>query len=182
MKSLEPLWQHSLECAAAARRLAWVFRYEGMDETYIAGLIHDIGKLVIHQYFPEQFRILNKEEKGEADHLAMEKEILGMTHAAIAGKIAKHWNFPETLVEAVANHHEEGWKLNPQLGKIIFYANRFVQGRVDFFTMLNFFGQSGMSYPSSWNSEDLTGVENMLQAEIKKASSMINSSRASNLA
>jgi putative nucleotidyltransferase with HDIG domain len=181
VKSLEPLWQHSVECAVAARRLAWVFRYEGMDEAYLAGLIHDIGKLVIQQYFPEQFRILKKEEKGEEDDLVMEKEILGMTHAAIAGKIAKHWNFPEPLVEAVAHHHDEGWKLNPKLGKIIFYANRFVLGRIDFFTMLNFFEQAGFGYPSSWKSEDLTRVEDMIRGELKKASSMVHSSGSSNL-
>jgi putative nucleotidyltransferase with HDIG domain len=181
VKSLEPLWQHSVECAVAARRLAWVFRYEGMDEAYVAGLVHDIGKLVIQQYFPDQLRLIKKEDKEGADDLAMEKEILGMTHAAIAGKIAKHWNFPEPLVEAVAHHHDEGWQLNPKLGKIIFYANRFVLGRVDFFSILNLFGQSGISYSPSWKAEDLARVEDMLQGEIKKASSMLHSSSVSSV-
>ncbi len=181
VKSLEPLWQHSVECAVAARRLAWVFRYEGMEEAYLAGLIHDIGKLVIQQYFPDQFSLIQKGNQGGVDHLELEKEILGMTHAAIAGKIAEHWNFPESLVEAVACHHGEGWRLNPKFGKIVYYANCFVLGMVDFISMLNLFGQSGIFYPSNWKVEDLAKIEDMLQGEIKKASSMLHPSPSSNL-
>jgi putative nucleotidyltransferase with HDIG domain len=174
VKALQPLWQHSLECALATKRLAWVYRYEAMDEAYLVGLLHDIGKLVIQQFFPEQFRLIQGGNNGGGEDLKLEKEVLGLTHAEIAGRMAQHWNFPETLVEAIAHHHDEKWKLNPRLGRIVSYANRFVLGKVDYYTMLELFRQAGDTYSSSWKPEDLKRVEEMLQAEVKKASSMLN--------
>ena len=174
VKSLQPLWQHSLECALATKRLAWVFRYEAMDEAYLVGLIHDIGKLVIQQYFPDQFRLIKRENQGDGEELRLEKEILGVTHAEIAGKMAQHWNFPDTLVEAIAQHHDEKWQLNPKLGRIVSYANRYVLGKVDFGNMLEMFRKSGDAYPSSWKAEDLKRVEEMLREEIKKACTLLN--------
>jgi putative nucleotidyltransferase with HDIG domain len=174
VKALQPLWQHSLECALATKRLAWVYRYEAMDEAYLVGLLHDIGKLVIQQFFPDQFRLIQSGNNGGIECLQLEKEVLGLTHAEVAGKMARHWNFPETLVEAIAHHHDEKWQLNPKLGRMVFYANRFVLGMVDFYTMVELFRQSGDVYPSSWKAEDLKRIEEMLQEEIKKASSLLN--------
>lgn len=175
VKSLEPLWKHSLECALVAKRLAWVYRYEAMDEAYLVGLIHDIGKLVIQQHFPEQFRIIQSKENGGLEDLENEKEILGMTHAEIAGKLSEHWNFSETLVEAIGHHHDEKWQLNPQLGRILFNADHFVSGEIDFDKMLESFRQEGMTYPINWKSEELRKVEEILHEEMKKASSMLES-------
>ncbi|MCX5912280.1 MAG: HDOD domain-containing protein [Deltaproteobacteria bacterium] len=180
IESLRPLWQHSLECGLAAKRLAWVFRYEAMDEAYLVGLIHDIGTLIIQQYFPDQFRLLKKQSNGVGEDLGLEREILGMTHAEIAGKVAEQWNFPETLVEAIAHHHDENWQLNPKLGRILFYADHFVMGMVDFHKMLDLFRQAGMNYPMTWKDEELKKAEDMLKEEIQKASSMLVSSQAPN--
>lgn len=174
VKSLQPLWQHSLECALATKRLAWVFRYEAMDEAYLVGLIHDIGKLVIQQHFPDQYRLIAGKTQGGIEELRLEKEVLGVSHAEIAGKMAQHWNFPESLVEAIAHHHDEKWQVNPKLGRIVFYANRFVLGLVDFATMLALFRQSGDVYPANWKEEDLKRIEEMLREEVKKAQSMLN--------
>jgi putative nucleotidyltransferase with HDIG domain len=180
VESLRPLWQHSLECGLAAKRLAWVFRYEDMDEAYLAGLIHDIGRLVIQQYFPDQFSLLKRQTNGAGEDMELEREILGITHAEIAGKMAEQWNFPETLIEAIAHHHDGNWQLNPKLGRILFYADQFVLGMVDFHKMLDLFRQAGMNYPMSWKDEELKKAEDMLQEEIKKASSMLGSSQPPN--
>ena len=106
--------------------------------------------------------------------MRLEKEILGVTHAEIAGKMALHWNIPDNLVEAIAHHHDEKWQLNPKLGRIVSYANRFVLGMIDFVSMLELFRQSGDAYPASWKPEDLKRIEEMLQEEIKKACKMLN--------
>jgi putative nucleotidyltransferase with HDIG domain len=179
VEALKPLWQHSLECAFVAKRLAWVYRYEAMDEAYLVGLIHDIGKLVIHQYFPDQLRIIKSKNDGGAEDLKLEKEVLGLTHAEIAGKMAKQWNFPEALVEAIAHHHDEKWELNPNLGRILFYADRFVSGLVDFHRMLELFTQAGMRFPLSWHLDELKRVEEIFKEEMKKACSLLNPPLAS---
>jgi putative nucleotidyltransferase with HDIG domain len=174
VKSLQPLWQHSLECALVAKRMAWVYRYEAMDEAYLVGLIHDIGKLVIQQYFPEQFRLIKGKTYTGIEDLEAEKEILGMSHASIAGRMAEHWNFPEAIVESIAQHHDQVWQLNPRLGRILFYADRFVSGMIDFYTMLELFRQSGMVYPANWKAEELKKVEAGLREEMKNSSSILN--------
>jgi putative nucleotidyltransferase with HDIG domain len=174
VEALKPLWQHSLECAFVAKRLAWVYRYEAMDEAYLAGLIHDIGKLVVHQYFPDQLRIIKSKNDGGIEDLKAEKEVLGLTHAQIAGEMAKQWNFPEALVEAIAHHHDEKWELNPTLGRILFFADRFVSGLVDFHRMLELFTQAGMRFPLNWHLDELKRVEEIFREEMKKAASLLD--------
>jgi putative nucleotidyltransferase with HDIG domain len=178
VETFKPLWQHSLECAFIAKRLAWVYRYEGLDEAYLAGLIHDIGKLVIQQYFRDPSRLIQNKTAAGSDPLKAEKEVLGMTHAEIAGRIAEQWNFHESLVEAIAHHHDEKWKLNPKLGRILFYANRFVSGAVDFNRMLELFTQAGMHFPLNWHFNELRKVEEIFREEMNKAASLMNAPAA----
>jgi putative nucleotidyltransferase with HDIG domain len=174
VKSLQPLWQHSLECALAAKRMAWVYRYEAMDEAYLVGLIHDIGKLVLQQYFPEQFRLIKGKNDIAVEDLEAEKAILGMTHALIGGRMAEHWNFPEPVVESITQHHDQMWKLNPRLGRILFHADQFSSGMIDFCTMLESFRQSGMVYPVNWEAEELKKIEAGLREEMKKSCFLLN--------
>ena len=174
VEGLKPLWTHSLGCALVAKRLAWVYHYEAMDEAYLVGLIHDIGKLVVHQYFPDQYRLIRNKIQEGFDSLKLEKEILGVTHAEIAGRMAEQWNFNEVLVEAVAHHHDEKWTLNPKLGRILFYANRFAAGLVDFNRMLELFTQAGMHFPLNWHFNELKRVEEIFCEELNKAASMMN--------
>jgi len=174
VEEFKPLWTHSLGCALVAKRLAWVYRYEALDEAYLVGLIHDIGKLVIQQYFPDQYRLLGSRSQDGRGILKLEKEILGMTHAEIGGRMAVQWNFSESLVEALTHHHDEKWELNPQLGRILFYANRFVSGQVDFNRMLELFTQAGMHFPLNWHFNELKRVEEIFQEEMNKAFSLMN--------
>jgi putative nucleotidyltransferase with HDIG domain len=174
VQALQPLWQHSLECAVIAKRLAWIYRYETLDEAYFAGLIHDIGKLIIQQYFLEAHQKIENAMDGGDENLEAEKEILGITHAEIGGKMAQRWDFPAPLVDVITHHHDQDWRLNPKLGMIIYFADRFVAGSVDFTSLLSAFSQAGMSHPASWNPTDLQEVEEILKGEIEKAHTMFN--------
>jgi putative nucleotidyltransferase with HDIG domain len=178
VETLKPLWRHSMESAFIAKRLAWVYRYEGLDEAYLAGLIHDIGKLVIQQYLPDAHRQIQCLSAAGADLLKAEQEVLGLTHAEIAGRIAQLWNFNDSLTEAIAHHHNENWKLNPQLGRILFYANRFVLGLVGFQPMLELFTQAGMKFPLNWHLDELKRVEEIFREEMNKAASFFTSAVA----
>ncbi|HSR10306.1 MAG TPA: HDOD domain-containing protein [Thermodesulfobacteriota bacterium] len=169
VEALQPLWQHSLECALIAKRLAWMYRYDSLDEAYLSGLTHDIGKLIIQQYFSKQYGEIEKMKESGIDPLAAEKEILTLTHAEIGAKVAERWAFPESLVEAIARHHDRKWEISPALGKILFYADRYTFALIDFQSMVEAFADEGMAYPSTWDTTDLASVEMILQEEMGKA-------------
>ena len=99
-------WRHSLYCGVIARLLADKCNVLHSERLFVAGLLHDIGKLIIAQRLPDETLqiILNASEK---KYLAIdiEKELLGFTHADVGGELMKLWNMPETLFESVAYHH-----------------------------------------------------------------------------
>jgi hypothetical protein len=64
--------------------------------------------------------------------------------------------------------------LNPKLGRILYFADRFVLGVIDFSSILRAFKEAGISHPGSWNSEDLQEVEEILRGEIDKAHAIFN--------
>jgi len=174
VQALQPLWQHSLECALIAKRLAWMYRYDSLDEAYLSGLTHDIGRLVIQQYFSDQYREIEKKKESGVEWLQAEKEVLELTHAEIGGKIAERWAFPPNLVEAIGHHHDRQWKLNPTLGKILHYSDQYTNKLMDFSQLLEAFSQEGLDYPITWDSSDLTSVEQILQEELGKSQSMFH--------
>jgi len=174
VQALQPLWQHSMECALIAKRLAWMYRLDSLDEAYLAGLTHDIGRLVIQQYFSEQYWEIEERTKAGKDLLEAEKEVLEMTHAEIGGKIAERWGFPANLADSIAHHHDREWTVNPVLGKILYYADQYISGQLSFSAMLEAFSQEGMNYPATWDSSDLGSVEQILQEEIGKAKAMFS--------
>lgn len=99
-------WRHSIGTAETARLLAQHTRYAKPEECFIAGLIHDIGKMVLNQNaLPEVYRATNLSQKEQlAIHIA-EQRILGFDHAGIGAALAERWNFPPVLVESIRRHH-----------------------------------------------------------------------------
>jgi putative nucleotidyltransferase with HDIG domain len=107
--SLDSLWRHSLGTARCAQALAGV---EGADKTdkdvcFMAGLVHDMGKLVLAELFPEDYkRVLALTEAENVTSREAELAVLGVSHAEIGGYLLGLWGFEETVVLAVARHHE----------------------------------------------------------------------------
>jgi len=102
----EDFWRHSLGCAAGARVLAKQCRFLSPEEAFVAGLIHDIGKIVIDQLLHEEFeRILDLVHQKHIPIIDAEKQILGVTHADIGQWLGTKWNFPNHLVDSIAYHH-----------------------------------------------------------------------------
>ncbi len=103
------LWRHSVAVAAGTQWLAIMHRYERPDQAMVAGLTHDIGKLVIDEllrqdkiWLAEWIRL---REQG-VPFLELERLVTGLDHAQLGGRIAEHWNLPEVLYETIAYHHE----------------------------------------------------------------------------
>ncbi len=106
---LVSLWRHAILTAQLSQLIAQ--RYEGeselaAEEYYTCGLLHDIGKVVLLDNFPDEYLEVFRDarEHGRAVHLS-EKEILGTTHTEIGALVAVRWDFPEEVVQAIRHHH-----------------------------------------------------------------------------
>ncbi len=103
---MEKFWIHSIACGAAAQTLAKHIGNQDREECFIAGLIHDIGKIILCQYLPKEFNEITRNVR-EKNILIFdsERELYNTTHQEIGGIIAKNWNLPANLQQAVCHHH-----------------------------------------------------------------------------
>ncbi|HUY03276.1 MAG TPA: HDOD domain-containing protein [Rhodocyclaceae bacterium] len=99
---------HSLTTAAFARQLCSVYASNEADpgDCYIAGLLHDFGKIVFAQFMPEQFRqvLARNAETSQPSHHA-ELELIGADHTVVGAMLADKWQFPAALVDSIRSHH-----------------------------------------------------------------------------
>ncbi len=118
-------WEHSLAAGIAARTLARQLGYRISGESFVAGLLHDIGILVTHQYFHEDYKkIVEAVAEGKSTFQDMEQDVLFATHGEIGGWLAERWNLPEQLIEAIKYHHRpELAEKNPQLTALIHFVD-----------------------------------------------------------
>ncbi len=104
--NMEKFWLHSVACGAAAQTLAKHVGNQDKEECFIAGLIHDIGKIILCQYLPKEFNaVIKNVQENNILIYDSEKELLNTTHQEIGGIIAKNWNLPTSLQYAVCYHH-----------------------------------------------------------------------------
>jgi putative nucleotidyltransferase with HDIG domain len=105
---------HSLTTAAIARQLCGQYARGEADpgDCYIAGLLHDFGKVVLAQYLAPEFRDALERTHGTDGSGGMplhqaEREVIGVDHGFIGAKLAERWQFPPHLVEVIRLHHSE---------------------------------------------------------------------------
>jgi putative nucleotidyltransferase with HDIG domain len=106
--TMENFWRHSLYCAVAARVLADSFNKRNADTLFVAGLLHDIGQLLIFNQRPHQAKAALLKVLDSSEELSLhevEREMIGFDHAQVGGELLRHWNFPDVLVECVEFHH-----------------------------------------------------------------------------
>lgn len=100
------LYHHAVGTAVIAEKLAGYTGCAEPGQAYTAGLLHDIGKVVLDQSiasaYPLFYRRLMEEENSFCD---TEQEILGTDHTAVGARLAVKWAFPESLVDIIRNHH-----------------------------------------------------------------------------
>ena len=95
----QTLWEHALATALAADELARVAGEPRGGNSFIAGLMHDIGKLVLHLSDSRNFAALDHEDE------AREAEIFGVTHDQVGACLAEHWGLEDDVVWAILSHH-----------------------------------------------------------------------------
>ena len=118
---IRDFWEHSFTCGLAAKVIALDLK-EPCNDFFVAGLIHDIGKLVIYMTFPMEFyRIIETLGPLRFKSSQEEKNILGITHDEVGTKLLKRWLFPESLIAAVGLHHCPHKALEQSLFSVVTY-------------------------------------------------------------
>lgn len=101
------LWEHALVTALSGRAYAKAFRSPRVEEAFLGGLMHDIGKSVMGIKFPDRYGALVRAiYNGEADGLEMELETFGFDHTMVGEALLMGWNLPASMVQAVRWHHD----------------------------------------------------------------------------
>jgi putative nucleotidyltransferase with HDIG domain len=102
----ENLWAHSVGVAVASRLVARVCGLAGCEEAYIAGLLHDIGLILLDQTLPRHFHKLIETINEQTPTFVVESRMLSFDHAMLGGFVARRWNFPDSVADAIAFHHQ----------------------------------------------------------------------------
>ncbi len=103
--SFETLQQHSLRVAGLAREIV-ADRFQA-DDAFMAGMLHDIGKLVLASRLPElSRRAMEKSRRNRLPPWQTERELLGISHAEVGAYLLGLWGLPYPIIEAAAYHHQ----------------------------------------------------------------------------
>ncbi|MBL8877727.1 MAG: HDOD domain-containing protein [Phycisphaerales bacterium] len=101
------LWKHSVAVALAVERLARSLAREQVGQAFTAGLLHDIGKIILNTSVGADYaKIAELVKQGGVSFCEAEKSILGFTHAEIGARVGERWELPEAIVRAIRYHHE----------------------------------------------------------------------------
>lgn len=175
--SINKFWTHSICVGVTAKALAIQQGVSPVarEEFFVAGLLHDLGKVLLNHRFAEEYRLaLELTAREQGDLAQCEKSVLGVDHGLIGGMIARKWQLSQNLIAALAGHHQpemvpEG---NRQLVATVALANVYAN--------VHDFGSAGDPYPNPQHLDlvlqllalrwrDLEDLRQMVQAEIEKA-------------
>lgn len=119
-------WRHSIATAACARGLARRMRFN-QDIAFTAGLLHDIGRLVLVSAQPDAYAaVVRWRAEHDGDWQAAEQAVLGIDHVDAGVALADHWNFSGTMRQAIAYHHAPEVHGAGFLAAIVHVANAIV--------------------------------------------------------
>ncbi len=150
---LSAYWRHAIATALCARALAERLG-ENPDQAYTAGLLHDIGRLVLATQFAERYaQVVAYRVAHDAYLLDAEQEVLGFDHTVVGEALARHWRLPHALAQAALCHHNPGAGSAHRLAQLIHVADAMahaldLSGQVDDLVPA--------IRPSAWNELQLT--------------------------
>lgn len=131
---LPAFWRHGICTAACAKVLA---KRLGLNPeiAFTAGVLHDIGKLIIVVEYPAAAKVVAVGEASDESFLEAERSLIGYDHAALGGELAKRWKFPQAIRDAIRLHHsppDASGRSN--LSDVVYIANLFAhaldQGKI----------------------------------------------------
>ena len=103
---MKEFWRHSFSCAVLSQDISQRLSFSFSDQVFVAGLLHDIGKLILDLHVPDKFgSALELSMKDRIDLHEAERRIIGVDHGLVGKWIMEKWKFPDHLIEAAWMHH-----------------------------------------------------------------------------
>jgi len=130
-KTMNGLYEHSLACAIASRVIAQKKGLKEPEEISVAGLLHDIGKVILLLEFPKEYEAAMNEAQAKGLSIYdAEKIQFNATHANVGSWLAEKWRFPKNLIEVIEFHHRPTLSKNaPMETAIVHFADMLVRAR-----------------------------------------------------
>ena len=150
---MDMFWRHSIAVATTARILASSRREQNIEKFFTAGLLHDIGKLIIFVEAPKYAKAVI-DKCNETDELMhkVEKEILGFDHAKLGAMLLKKWKLPDDIVASVYYHHMPSISSTDIITPGIIHV-------ADIITHALQFGSSGEKFVPTLNEKAWTAID-----------------------
>lgn len=100
------IWENSTCTAMTAHLIAQHLKKHYIDEVFLLGLLHDLGKLVLARQIPKEYETVLDHTKQGCQFFEVELETLGFAHPLIGALVAKKWNFPRETCQVILHHHD----------------------------------------------------------------------------
>ena len=125
-RGLAPFWRHSMATAVCSRNVARRTRINP-EQAFLAGLLHDIGRLVLATRFPRQYAAaLAWRDTNDCWQVDAEEQVLGLNHQQVGLMLAQAWQFPPLIQRAIGYHHAPAVDDLGELASIVHVANAIV--------------------------------------------------------
>jgi putative nucleotidyltransferase with HDIG domain len=166
-------WEHSIAVACTCKVIANDRRLEGRDEAFVAGLLHDVGKLIEKTYFTSDFdEICVLAEEKDLSWYEAEKKLFPIHHGTIGKTLFRSWKFSANVVDAVQFHHKpSASSSSPQLTALVHLA--------DYLAYQMDYGAPGAEGPRSYDASalvtlgmsesELFGYEELVRQEMENS-------------
>ncbi|MBW2434874.1 MAG: HDOD domain-containing protein [Deltaproteobacteria bacterium] len=104
---ISQFWKHSLAVAVTSKNIAQLSKKESPDNCFVGGLLHDVGKVILAQYFPKLFEaVWFTLQKEHLTFYQAERKRLPIDHSKIGAHLAAKWQLPQGLIDAIRWHHD----------------------------------------------------------------------------
>jgi len=123
--SWREFWWHSLLCATMAKRIARLIEFANVDEAYLSGLLHDIGRIVLLSTFPQEHETILEKTENNENVLWAEKQLIGVTHCEVGARLVRKWQLTSLMADAIKYHHQSLDRIAESFSliKIVYFAN-----------------------------------------------------------
>jgi len=130
-KTMNGLYEHSLGCAIASRIIAQKKGVKEPEEVSVAGLLHDIGKVILALEYPKEYQAaMNEAQEKHISIFDAEKNQFNATHANVGSWLAEKWRFPRNLIDVIEYHHRPALSKNAPLETaVVHMADLLVRAR-----------------------------------------------------
>jgi putative nucleotidyltransferase with HDIG domain len=120
---ISDFWKHSVAVAVTSKHLAEKTGIHSADDCFVAGLLHDMGKIVLLQHFKDLFqKVWLAVKENNLSFYGAEKSRIQIDHARIGGYLARKWQLPAGLIDAIRYHHDVKPDVNDRPLLLIIHA------------------------------------------------------------